>query len=156
MKLWASLYAMIWLVFLEIWLGLTPVAPPVPLYLHIILGVLLVVLAYTNYIALRNSMALGRIKRTARATFALTLLMAGLGVALYFHVGAAWTITGSITVESGVRFLHFVNAMAILSQVSATAVVYDVWEEKEFLVPTAPGEIPAAPRSPPKAAGSRV
>jgi len=146
MRLWVALYAMIWLVFVEMWLAFTPLAPPVPLYLHIALGVLIVALAYSNFSTLRGSTVLGRIKRTARATFALCLLMSVLGVALYFHVGATWQIVGGITIEGGLRFLHFVNAVAILSQVSATAVVYDVWEEKEFLKDTAPGEIPPPPR----------
>jgi len=145
MKLWVALYAMIWLVFAEIWLGYTPLAPPVPLYLHVLLGVLIAALAYSNFSALRASTVPGRIKRTARATLALCLLMAVLGGALYFHVGVTWQIVGGITLEGGLRFLHFVNAMAILSQVSATAVVYDMWEEKEFLKETAPGEIPPPP-----------
>lgn len=143
MRLWATLYLMIWLVFLEIWLAFTPLAPPVPLYVHIVLGVIILGLAYTNFVALRKTTVLGRIKRTARVTFALAILMALLGVAIYFDVGGGWTVVGSITVLSGLQFLHFVNAIAILSQVSATAVVYDVWEEKEFLTETAPGEIPA-------------
>ena len=143
MRLWATLYLMIWLVFLEIWLAYTPIAPPVPLYLHIVLGVTILGLAYVNFAALRQSTVLGRVKRTARATFALAILMAVLGVAIYFQVGGGWSVVGSITFLSGLRFLHFVNAIAILSQVSATAVVYDVWEEKEFLTGTAPGEIPA-------------
>jgi len=142
MKLWVALYAMIWLVFVELWLAFTPLAHPVPLYLHVALGVLIVALAYSNLSALRASTVPGRVKRTARATFALCLLMAVLGAALYFHVGANWQIVGGITFEGGLRFLHFVNAVAILSQASATAVVYDVWEEKEFLQATAPGEIP--------------
>ncbi len=145
MKLWASLYGMIWLVLLELWLGFTPIAPPVPLYVHILLGVLIVGLAYRNFVALRGSRTVGRIKRTARATFALSLLMAVLGVAIYFHIGSSWNVGWGVSVGSGLRFLHFVSAMAIFAQVSATAVVYDVWEEKEFLRETAPDEIPPPP-----------
>lgn len=145
MKLWASLYGMIWLVFIEIWLGFTPIVPPVPLYVHIVLGVLIVGLAYNNYTKLRNARTVGRIKRTARATFGLSLLMAILGAGIYFHVGGNIGVVSGVTVESGLRFLHFVNAMAVFAQVAATAVVYDVWEEKEFERVSEPGEIPAAP-----------
>lgn len=145
MKLWVALYSMIWLVLLQIWLGFTPIAPPVPLYVHIALGVLIVALAYSNFVALRDSRTVGRIKRTARATFALSLLIAVLGVAIYFNIGSSWIVVWGISIWSGFRFLHFVTAIAILAQVSATAVVYDVWEEKEFLHETAPGEIPPPP-----------
>ena len=145
MKLWASLYGMIWLVLLEVWLGFTPIAPPVPLYVHIPLGVLIVGLAYRNFVALRDSRTVGRIKRTARATLALSFFIAVLGVAIYFNIGSSWDVAWGISIESGFRFLHFVTAMAIFAQASATAVVYDVWEEKEFLRETAVGEIPPPP-----------
>ena len=154
MKLWASLYAMIWLVLLQVWLGFTPIAPPVPLYLHIALGVLVVGLAYVNFVALRASRTVGRIKRTARATLALALFGAVLGVAIYFNLGSNWGVGWGISIWSGLRFLHFVTAMAILAQVSATAVVYDVWEENEFQKETAPGEIPPPPIPAGKAAPS--
>lgn len=145
MKMWVALYGMIWLVFVEIWLGFTPIAPPVPLYCHIVLGIAIVVLAYLNYAALRGSTVPGRLKRTARATFALALGMPILGMMLYVHLGGSWSIAWGITFGSAFHFLHFVIAMAILSQVSATAVVYDVWETKEFLTSTSPGEIPPPP-----------
>jgi len=149
-RLWVALYAMIWLVVLEIWLAFTPLVPPVPLYLHMALGVGILALAFSNFSALRASTVPARVKRTARATFALCLLMAVLGAAIYLRVGSSWQIVGGITLLGGIRFLHFLNAMAILSQASATAVVYDVWEEKEFLEVTTPGEIPVS-RSPAKA-----
>lgn len=145
MKLWASLYGMIWLSFVQIWLAYTPLVPPVPLYLHVVLGIALVLLAYRNFVALRAASTVGRIKRTARATFALTLLLAALGGAIYLHLGANVVLAAGISLEGGLRFLHFVNAMAVFAQVCATAVVYDVWEEQEFLRPSAPGEIPPPP-----------
>lgn len=145
MKLWVSLYGLIWLVFVEIWLGYTPLAPPVPLYLHIALGVVILGVAWRNYVALRDTTTVGRIKRTAKATVSLSVLMALLGVLIYFGIGDSLVVAWGISVGSGLRFLHFVNAIAILSQVSATAVVYDVWEEKEFATPAPPGEVPAPP-----------
>ena len=145
MRLWVRLYGMIWLAFVQIWLAYTPLAPPIPVYLHVVLGVALVVLAYRNFVTLRAASTVGRIKRTARATFALTLLLAVLGGALYLHVGSNVVVLAGITLEGGLRFLHFVNAMAVFAQVCATAVVYDVWEEQEFLRPSAPGEIPPPP-----------
>ncbi|MCI4369511.1 MAG: hypothetical protein L3K09_08125 [Thermoplasmata archaeon] len=149
MKLWAALYAMIWIVFLEFWLALTPIAPPVPLYLHALLGFLIVVVAYRNFALLRMTTVPGRVKRIAKATFQLSILMAILGPLVYFDVGGNLTVAFGITVNGGLRFLHFVNAVAILTQASATAIAYDMWEEREFLSETRPGEVPPAVRPAP-------
>ena len=145
MKLWSALYLMIWLVFLEIWLAFTPIAPPVPYYLHIFLGIAIIGLAYRNYSTLRETRAPGRVKRIAQATFNLSLLMAVLGFLLYLGVGSAWPLFAGISVEGVVRFIHFINAMAIITQASAAAIAYDMWEDREFLRDTQPGEVPAAP-----------
>jgi hypothetical protein len=143
MRLWVSLYLMTWVVFIEFWLALTPLAPPVPYYVHAVLGVVIVALAYFNSEALRASTAPGRIKRVARATFSLTLLLAFLGALLFLRVGYDWTVLFGITFWGGIAFLHFVNAVAILTQSSAVAIAFDMWEDKEYLLDTAPGEVPA-------------
>ena len=147
MRLWGALYGLIWLVFLEFWLALTPIAPPDPYYLHAALVVGIVALAYRNSEALRSTTAPARIKRVSRATFALTLLMGLLGALLFLHVGYSWTIAFGITVWGAINFFHFVNAVAILTQSSAVAIAFDMWEEKEYLLETQPGEVPA-PASP--------
>jgi len=144
MRLWASLYAMVWIVFLEIWLGFTPIAPPVPYYAHILLGGVIVALAYTNFRALRRLTVPGRIKRIAKAITSLSVLMVVLGALLVFDVGSTWSLGFGLTIESGLRFLHFVNAMAIVTQASAIAIAYDMWEDREFLTETRPDEVPAA------------
>jgi hypothetical protein len=145
MKLWAALYGMIWLVFLEIWLAFTPIAPPLPYYVHLPVGFAVVGLAYRNYTGLRATEAPGRIKRISRATFNLSLLMIPLGLFLYSGIGASGPVLLGITVAGGVTFLHFVNAVAILTQAAAVAIAYDMWEDREFLRTTVPGEVPAAP-----------
>jgi hypothetical protein len=143
--LWSQLYLLTWLAFIEIWLGFTPIAPPVPEYVHIALGVVLIGLAYRNSVALRASEAPGRIKRTSIATFRLTILMALLGGLLYLRVGAAWPILPGISVLGALTFLHFVNAMAILAQAAAVGIAYDMWEDREFEQRSRPGEVPAQP-----------
>ena len=145
MKLWASLYLMTWLVFVAFWLALTPVAPPVPKYLHAVLGAGIVALGYANYLAIRATTAPGRIKRTVRATFAFSVAIAPLGVLQFFGVGASLVLFGGITVEGAVGFFHFVGAGAIFAQAAAAGIAYDMWEDREFERSTAPGVIPPMP-----------
>ncbi|MGQ0796413.1 MAG: hypothetical protein ACT4OI_00900 [Methanobacteriota archaeon] len=52
-----------------------------------------------------------------------------------------------MTVWGLILFIHVVNAFAIITQAAAVAIAYDMWEDKEFLKETAPGEIPAVPAS---------
>ena len=145
MQIWSALYGMIWLVFLEIWLAFTPIATPVPYYLHAVVGFAIVLAAYANFQRLRATEAPGRIKRIARATFGLSVLMAPLGLILFSGLGADGPALFGITIAGGVRFLHFVNAIAILAQAAAVAIAYDMWEDREFLKVTRPGEVPPAP-----------
>jgi hypothetical protein len=145
-KLWASLYVLTWLLFFEIWLGFTPIARPITTYLHIGLGLLIVWLAYSNAARLTRTTVPGRIKRIARATFGLSLLMAVLGPLIYFDVGGSWTVLYGLTVADGIRFLHFVNAIAMIAQAAAAGLAYDMWEDHEFAKETAPGEVPPPPR----------
>jgi hypothetical protein len=146
MKLWASLYALVWLVFLELLVAIDPKPPGWFLYLHAALGLLIIVVAYTNYVTARASAAPGRIKRTTRATFALSILMAVLGPLLWANVGANVTVGFGVSVWDGLHLLHVANALAIFAQAAASASSYDMWEEKEFERPTRPGEIPPAVR----------
>lgn len=147
MRLWASLYGMVWLVFVEIWLAYTPIAPPVPYYLHAAVGVGVVALAWINFDRLRATRVPARVKRIAKTTFGLALLMAFLGVLLVLRFGSGSALAPGLSVEGVVLFLHFVNAMAILAQTSAVAIAYDMWEDREFLRETLPGAV-AAPGPP--------
>jgi len=139
---WAVLYGTIWLITLEIWLAFTPVAPPVPYYVHIALGFALIAIAATNYVGLRSTTVPARIKRVARATAYLTVLMAALGAVLAFGWGGSGPTILGIAPAGVVRFLHLLNALAILGQACAVAMAYDMWEEREFERPTVPGEVP--------------
>ena len=145
MKLWGALYGMIWLVLLEFLLAMIPLAHPFLIYAHPGVGLLIVLVAYYNFGALRATTAPGRIKRIASATFSLSILMVVLGALVYFNVGSSWQILFGVSVWGAILFFHIVNAVAIITQAAATAIAYDMWEEKEFLNETRPGEVPPAP-----------
>ncbi len=145
MKLWGALYGTIWLLFLAIWLSLTPIGGEVPVYLHIVLGVAIVAVTYLNAERLRDTRVPGRVKRISRSTFQLSLVIAALGVLLYLHVGETWALFAGTTILGLLTFLHFVVAMAMITQSAATAIAYDMWEDREFERETAPGEVPPPP-----------
>ncbi len=134
MKLWASLYAMIWLAFLVFLVILTPVGDrAVLVYGHAVLGVAVLVLAYYNSTELDKTAAPDRIKRIARSTFSLAVAAPILGVLLFVDLGATWVIpVVGISIRGIIELLHVVVVFAIITQVSSTATAYDMWEEKEF------------------------
>jgi uncharacterized membrane protein len=142
MKLWAALYLAIWVVFLEFLLVMIPQGQPFLSYLHYGLGFVIAGIAYVNFAALRRTTVPGRVKRIAYATFYLAVAMIVLGLLVLFHVGTGWPILFGLTVWNLFLFLHVVNAFAIITQMAATAIAYDMWEEKEFLQETRPGEVP--------------
>jgi hypothetical protein len=144
-----ALYAAIWIVLLEFLLAMTPQGQPFLTYLHAGLGFGIVGIAYYNFYGLRQTAAPGRVKRIASATFYLSLLMVVLGILLLFNVGAGWSVFYGLTVWNVIIFVHVVNAFAIITQMAAVAIAYDMWEEKEFLQETRPGEIPPAPNASP-------
>jgi hypothetical protein len=150
MQLWKALYGMIWLVLLEVLLAMIPVLPAILPDLHALLGIGIVALAYGNYATLRATTAPGRLKRIARATFSLSLLMIVLGGLVSLNVGSGWMIPViSVSVYHAILFVHIVNAFAILTQVAAVAIAYDMWEEREFDRPSPPGEMPPPPSARP-------
>ena len=148
MKLWASLYAVTWIIFVEFLLGTWPNPPGVVPYLHLVLGLGVVALTYNSFRLLRETRVPGRLKRIARATFGLSVFMVFLGFLIWFDVGARWTLPGvGYTVAQFFLFLHIVNAIAILAQAAALGLAYDMWEDREYDSATDPGEIPPMPTS---------
>jgi hypothetical protein len=145
MRLWAALYAAIWVVFLEFLLAMIPQGQPFLSYLHDGLGVVIAGIAYYNFAAVRRTTVPGRVKRIASWTLYLAVFTVFLGVLLVFNLGAGWPIAFGLTVWNLIIFLHVVNAFAIITQMAAVAIAYDMWEEREFLEETKPGEIPSAP-----------
>jgi hypothetical protein len=85
------------------------------------------------------------VQRNASVTLSLAVLMAILGPLLLRNVGTGAPILGSITAWNATLFVHVTTAFGIITQMAATAIANDVWEEKEFLTETRPGEVPSNP-----------
>ncbi len=130
MKLWASLYAMVWLAFLEFILVWAPVSGfMLLLYVHVILGVVIFAIAYSNASKLGKTQCPARIRRIVKATVALAAFEGVLGILLY--VSKTSSLPDLVT--SAMGFLHIGTALAIVTQAASTATAYDMWEEKEFV-----------------------
>jgi len=144
MKLWAALYLAIWIVLFEILLGMWPDPPTLVPYLHLVLGFGIVLITYYCFAHLRDTRVPARVKRVAKASWNLSMVMVVLGFLLWFHVGSSWNIPGpNLSVERGILFLHVVIAIAIITQLAAAAIAYDMWEDHEFGRETEPGQVPA-------------
>jgi hypothetical protein len=130
LKLWASLYAMVWLAFLEFILVWAPVPGfALPVYGHVVLGVVIFAIAYSNASKLSKTQCPARIRRIVKATVGLAAFEGVLGILLY----VSKTSSFPDLVTSAVGFLHLGTALAIVTQAASTATAYDMWEEKEFV-----------------------
>jgi len=147
MKLWASLYAMIWITLIEFLIAMAPGGSPVLIYLHAAMGVAITGLAYYNFSGIRNTRVPGRVKRIAQASFNISMTVLILGFLLFFNIGRAWIIPViNVSVYGLILFLHVINSFAIITQAAAIAIAYDMWEEREFLEETETGIVPPMPR----------
>jgi len=159
MKLWQSLYAIIWIVLMEFLLVLTPTDGNVTLrlvlaYGHVGLGLVILGLTYLNFNTLRMTRVPARVKRIAKSTFRLSILMAITGFLLVpyaegtdvSHIGQTLVIPViGVSIYGLILLVHVVNAFAIITQAAAVAIAHDMWEDKEFVKETEIGEVPAAP-----------
>jgi len=143
MKLWMSLYAMIWIVLIEFLLVMTPGGSQVLIYLHVILGAAIVGIAFYNFSGIRKTRVPGRVKRIAQACFSISILVAILGALLFFEVSKACVIPMiNVSFYGLILFLHVINSFAIITQAAAVAIAYDMWEDNEFVKETEPGIVP--------------
>jgi heme A synthase len=120
---------MVWLAALEfilVWAPVAGFAPP--LYAHIILGIIIFALAYSNASKLAKTSCPARIRRIVKVTVGLAVFEGLLGILLYFRNTASLPAL----VASTASFLHLGTALAIVTQAASTATAYDMWEEKEF------------------------
>jgi len=133
MQSWKSMYLIIWVSFLQIlFILFSPFAEMVNLGVHVIIGLAVLVLAFVVYRAVRMTVCPDRIKRITKTTRNLAVLQGALGIALAIGI---FSSLGSSYIGF-VSFLHVGNALAIITQSSSSATAYDMWEEKEFQVPT--------------------
>jgi hypothetical protein len=152
MKLWASLYGFFWLAVAQVLLGVVlavgVIATPVLPYLHATVGIGVAVWASINFRWVRATRAPGRTKRTSAATFAISILMAVLGLLLWVGVELGRSPLNG-TVSDVIGFVHLVLALAIVTQAASTATGFDMWESHEFEQETEPGVVPVPGRAEP-------
>ena len=123
MKLWEALYAMIWIVFIEFLLAMTPGGSQVLIYLHIVLGAAIAGLAFYNFTGVRKTRVPGRVKRISQASFNISVMVVILGALLFFDVGKAFVIPSiNISIYGLILFLHVVSSFAIITQAAAVAI----------------------------------
>ena len=129
MKTWSAMYALVWVAFLDILIGLfSPFGYPFDLPVHAVVGLAIIGLAFTIQRKVKSTDCPGRIKRITRVTWYLALLQVLLGAILVATTALA---PGGLAVTV-VVFVHAVNAIAIITQASSSATAFDMWEEKEF------------------------
>lgn len=146
MKLWMSLYAMIWIALIEFLLAMTPGGSSVLIYLHVVLGVAIMGIAFYNFSRIRDTRIAGRVKRIAQVSFNLYIAAAVPGFLLFFNIGKAWSIPLiNVSIYGLILFFHVISAFAIITQAAAVAIAHDMWEDREFVEETEPGVVPPMP-----------
>ena len=147
MKLWMSLYAMVWIALIEFLLAMTPGDSIILIYLHMILGTAIIGITFYNFSSLRNTRIAGRVKRIAQASFNISIIVAIFGALVYFDVGRTLVIPFiNVSIYGIILFFHVFNSFAIITQAAAIAIAYDMWEEREFIEETEPGIVPPMPQ----------
>jgi len=135
MENWKSMYLVIWIAFLQIMFILfSPLSDLLNLPVHLVIAIVILGLTFTIYRGVSRTSCPDRIKRITKTTWYLAIFQGVLGIFLALGVVLSF---GSTYVEA-VSFLHVGNALAIITQASSSATAYDMWEEKEFLVPQSP------------------
>jgi len=134
------MYGLIWASFAQIFLivFLLSVVPSSGFWydftidLHIAVGIAVIFLAVESFRLVKETRCPDRIKRISKTTAILGGVQGLLGVILFvlMHFNV------SMTIQNFVLLLHVVNALAIIAQASSSATAFDMWEEKEFEIPT--------------------
>jgi len=123
------MYLLIWVAFLEIIIALfTPEGYQTSLVLHEVVGVATVLLSYYVFLRVKRTACPQRIKLITRTMAYLAIASGVLGIVLDLP---ARSIV-SIPLQEPIQFVHVALAIAIITQASASATAYDMWEEKEF------------------------
>ena len=129
MTIWKQLYALVWLAFLQIIIGVVniPSSIPILIYGHAVLGLVILGLAHYNNAQIKETEAPSRLKRITKSTAILATIQVLLGIIIFvstmiFRIPFAWVIS----------LLHLMIALAIITQASSVATAYDMWEEKEY------------------------
>jgi hypothetical protein len=125
-SLWKTLYAIIWLAFVQILVALFQF--PGSVDLHVALGFTIIGLAHYHQARIKRMAVPARIRRIVKVTANLASAQFFLGIYAFFSFELGWALPA----PQVLLFLHLVVALAIFSQASSTATAYDMWEEREF------------------------
>jgi len=90
LRLWARLYVLVWLAFAQFFVTAFSEVFGV-LYLHLVVGIAVLVLAIMNYRDLMSTSAPDRVKRISRVIPAMAALDGLLGISLYVFYVFQWT-----------------------------------------------------------------
>jgi hypothetical protein len=146
MKLWLALYAMVWIALIEFLLVMTPGGSSVLIYLHSVLGIAIIGLAFYNFSGIRKTRVMGRVKRIAQTSFILSVTAGISGVLIFFDIGKTPVIPViNVSIYGLILFFHVICAFAIITQAAAIAIAHDMWEDKEFEKETEAGVVPPHP-----------
>jgi hypothetical protein len=121
-KLWGSLYLMIWLCALEFLVVMIHTDWDFMVYLHILLGLAIVGLAFYNVQELQKTAAPDRVKRVSKAIAGFSVAQGVIGLLLIFDIAPGI-----------MDFFHIFASLAMITQAASVATGYDMWEEKEFM-----------------------
>jgi len=137
MKTFVPMYALIWASFFQIFLivfllSVGGLSYSLTIGLHVVIGIVVIGLAAVAFRLVMKTSCPDRIKRISKTTAILGGVQGLLGLILY----ALIEMNASVTLQNIVLLLHVVNALAIIAQASSAATAFDMWEEKEFEVPT--------------------
>jgi hypothetical protein len=125
MKTWQALYGMIWLCFATLFIA---VFDPIPHkgYVHGVLGILVLVLAFRNSAVLARSACPARLKRISATTAKICVFALLTGAAL-----AVPQLKAHTWILYVIKALHIFAIAAIITQTASVATAHDVWHERE-------------------------
>ena len=106
MKLWIVLYTMIWVALIEFLLVMTPGDSLVLMYLHSVLGVVIIGIAFYNFSGIRKTRVMGRVKRIAKASFNISVAAGISGVLIFFDIHDFDILKGHPPIPMLSRHLH--------------------------------------------------
>ncbi len=143
MKTYQGLYGIIWLMLLDMLIESKGINFPYVAYVHMLLGAATLAMAFYNYSNVVKTAVPDRTKRITKTYASFAVVQGVLGVIIYIVDTASLDDTLGICQLGIARSLHFVVALAMITQAAAAAISFDMWEDKEFLKESTPGAPPA-------------
>ena len=142
MKTYQGLYGIIWLMLLDMLIESKGIDFPYVEFVHMLLGAATLALAFYNYSNVVKTAVPDRTKRITRTYASFAVVQGVLGAIIYAVDTIPLDDKLGICQLGIARSLHFVVAIAMITQAAAAAISFDMWEDKEFLKESKPGEPP--------------